>query len=135
VKISVGWLRLYLAVILDAFSRKVVGWAMKERLTGDLTLDALDMAYQQRKPPTGVMLHSDRGNQYVSSAYQPKLKRMGALPGTSGNCLENAVAERFFPPLRLKKCRINPTIAKRRQDFASLIIWRRFIIDKGGTLV
>ena len=96
-----GW--LYLAVTLDAFSRRVVGWAMQERLTKDLTLDALDMAYQRRKPPPGLIHHSDRGGQYLSSAYQAKLKGMGALPSTSGNCLENAVAESFFATLKTEE--------------------------------
>lgn len=96
-----GW--LYLAIILDAFSRRVVGWSMKERLTQDLTLDALDMAYQQRKPSPGLIHHSDRGGQYLSDAYQAKLKGMGALPSTSGNCLENAVAESFFATLKTEE--------------------------------
>lgn len=101
-----GW--LYLAIILDAFSRKVIGWAMKERLTTDLTLDALDMAYRKRKPPPGLVHHSDRGGQYLSSAYQAKLKGMGALPSTSGNCLENAVAESFFATFKTEEVQDQP---------------------------
>ena len=76
---------------------------MKERLTTDLALDALDMAYQHRKPPPGLIHHSDRGGQYLSSAYQIKLKGMGALASTSGNCLENAVAESFFATLKTEE--------------------------------
>ena len=105
-----GW--LYLAIILDAFSRKVVGWAMKERLTTDLTLDALDMAYQHRKPPPGLIHHSDRGGQYLSGAYQAKLRTIGALPSTSGNCLENAVAESFFATFKTEEVQDQPYATK-----------------------
>ena len=105
-----GW--LYLAIILDAYSRKVVGWAMKERLTTNLTLDALDMAYQRRNPPHGLVHHSDRGGQYLSSAYQKKLKSMGALPSTSGNCLENAVAESFFATFKTEEVQDQPYATK-----------------------
>ena len=101
-----GW--LYLAIILDAFSRKVVGWAMKERLTTDLTLDALGMAYQHRKPPPGLIHHSDRGGQYLSGAYQAKLRTIGALPSTSSNCLENAVAESFFATFKTEEVQDQP---------------------------
>ena len=105
-----GW--LYLAVILDAFSRKVVGWAMQERLTTDLTLDALDMAYQQRKPPPGLIHQSDRGGQYLSGAYQAKLRTIAALSSTSGNCLENAVAESFFATFKTEEVQDLPYESK-----------------------
>lgn len=79
-------------------SREVVGCAMTERFTGGLTLDVLDMAYQQRKPPPGLIHHSDRGGQYTSSAYHAKLKRIEARPITNRHSLANAFAERFFAP-------------------------------------
>lgn len=96
-----GW--LYLAVVLDAFSRQIVGWAMRERLTTALTLAALDMAHQRRKPPPGLIHHSDRGSQYMSGDYQCALQAAGMLASTSGHCLENAVAESFFATLKTEE--------------------------------
>lgn len=93
-----GW--LYLAVVLDAFSRRVVGWAMQARMTTALTLAALDMACRRRKPPPGLIHHADRGGQYASGDYRDALRTAGMLASTSGNCLENAVAESFFATLK-----------------------------------
>ncbi len=101
-----GW--LYLAVVLDAFSRRVVGWAMQTRLTTSLTLAALDMAHQRRKPPLGLIHHSDRGSQYMSGDYQRALQAAGMLTSTSGNCLENAVAESFFATLKTEEVQSYP---------------------------
>ena len=69
-----GW--LYLAVVMDLYSRKVVGWALSERMTKQLVIDALNMAVWSRKPPKGLILHSDRGSQYCSHEYQ---KRLGCV--------------------------------------------------------
>jgi putative transposase len=94
-----GW--LYLAVILDAFSRRVVGWSMADHLRTDLVLDALDMAISQRQPPPGLVCHSDHGCQYTSFAYGRRLYASGlvASMGTVGDALDNAVAESFFATL------------------------------------
>jgi len=94
-----GW--LYLAVILDAFSRRVVGWSMADHLRTDLVLDALDMAISQRQPPPGLVCHSDHGCQYTSFAYGRRLaaSELVASMGTVGDALDNAVAESFFATL------------------------------------
>ena len=97
-----GW--LYLAVVLDLFSRRVVGWAMEPTLdTESLTLRALHMAFESRMPPRGLINHSDRGTQYTSKAYRAALKARGIVCSMSrrGNCWDNAVAESFFATLKL----------------------------------
>jgi len=97
-----GW--LYLAVILDLFSRRVVGWALSERLERGVALDALQMALTDRQPPQGLLHHSDRGSQYASYEYQQLLAAHGVLSSMSrkGNCWDNAVAESFFATLKLE---------------------------------
>jgi len=81
-----GW--LYLAVVLDLYTRSVVGWAMGERMTRELTLDALRMAWFRRRPKPGTVHHSDRGSQYCSDDYQQRLKQYGMTASMSrkGNC-------------------------------------------------
>jgi putative transposase len=98
-----GW--LYLAVILDLFSRKVVGWAMSKRINGQLVVDALRMAYWRRKPSAGLLHHSDRGSQYAAKAYQDELKKDNMVCSMSrkGNCWDNAVAESFFRSLKTER--------------------------------
>jgi transposase InsO family protein len=103
-----GW--LYLAVVMDLYSRQIVGWAMDERMKKQLVLDALAMAYWQRKPPKGLLHHSDRGSQYACHEYQKQLAFCGMKPSMSrkGNCWDNAPTERFFRSLkseRLTACR------------------------------
>jgi transposase InsO family protein len=95
-----GW--LYLAVILDLFSRRVVGWSMKPTLASELTLDALHMALQTRTPTSGLMHHSDRGVQYACEQYQHSLRdhRMIGSMSRKGNCWDNAVMESFFGSLK-----------------------------------
>jgi transposase InsO family protein len=103
-----GW--LYLAVVMDLFSRQVVGWAMDKRMKKQLTLDALAMAYFRRKPDPGLIHHSDRGSQYACHQYQKCLKQYHMVPSMSrkGDCWDNAPTERFFRSLkseRLSDCR------------------------------
>lgn len=95
-----GW--LYLAAIVDLFARRIVGWAMSERIDQRLVLDALHMAVQQRRPPCGLVIHSDQGQQYAGSVYRAALKTHGLVQSMSrkGNCLDNAVAESFFSNLK-----------------------------------
>ena len=90
-----GW--LYLAVILDLHSRRVVGWAVSDRMKKDLAIHALDMAVRLRKPPEGCIFHSDRGSQYCAYDYQKKLQAHGLRPSMSGkgNCYDNASVETF----------------------------------------
>lgn len=97
-----GW--LYLAVILDLYSRGIVGWAMSDRITRQLTLDALGMALARRRPPQGLLHHSDRGSQYASGDYQTALGRQGIVGSMSrrGDCWDNAVAESFFATLKVE---------------------------------
>ncbi len=103
-----GW--MYLAVVLDLFSRQVVGWAMDKRMDADLVLNALTTAYWRRNPEAGLLHHSDRGSQYACDAYQKLLNQFGMLPSMSrkGDCWDNAPTERFFRSLkseRLNYCR------------------------------
>ncbi len=97
-----GW--LYLAVLLDLCSRAIVGWAMSDRITRQLTLDALGMALARRQPPRGLLHHSDRGSQYASGDYQTQLTRHGVVGSMSrrGDCWDNAVAESFFATLKVE---------------------------------
>jgi transposase InsO family protein len=95
-----GW--LYLAVVLDLYSRAVIGWAMGAQLTGDLAQDALTMALQHRTPTKGLLHHSDRGSQYAATRYQQLLTAHGLTPSMSrrGNCWDNACVESFFGTLK-----------------------------------
>lgn len=97
-----GW--LYLAVVIDLYSRLVVGWALSERMTADLAGNALTMALWRRKLPKGVIVHSDRGSQYCSKDYQSLIKKHELLCSMSakGNCWDNAVAEGFFHTLKVE---------------------------------
>ncbi len=95
-----GW--LYLATVLDLFSRKIVGWAMGERITSELVIRAFNQAVWKRKPAPGLILHSDRGGQYASDAFRAVLTRHGIIQSMSakGDCYDNAVAESFFHTLK-----------------------------------
>lgn len=97
-----GW--LYLAIVLDLYSRKVVGWAMSERMTTALVCDALQMALWRRKMPIGVIVHSDRGSQYCARAYQDLLTshQLQCSMSAKGNCYDNACAESFFHSLKVE---------------------------------
>lgn len=94
-----GW--VYLAVVIDAFSRRVIGWAMDDNLRTDLVLGALNMAVARRRPGQGVVHHSDHGCQYTSLAFGRRLREAGILGsmGSVGDCFDNAVAESFFATL------------------------------------
>jgi transposase InsO family protein len=98
-----GW--LYLACILDLFSRKIVGWAMKATMTTTLVLEALDMALRQRKPTVKLLHHSDRGSQYASLAYQAHLAdhQLEVSMSRTGNCYDNAVMESFWATLKTER--------------------------------
>lgn len=97
-----GW--LYLAVLLDLFSRRVVGWSLGETLASSLVLDAIDMAAGRRELHHGWILHSDRGTQYASHAVRGRIAALGGLSSMSrrGNCFDNAVAESFFGSLKIE---------------------------------
>ena len=95
-----GW--LYLATVIDLFSRKVVGWSMDDHMRVSLVNDALDMAIKRRKPKNGLIWHTDRGSQYASTAHKDLLQKNGIIQSMSrkGNCWDNAVAESFFHSLK-----------------------------------
>ena len=98
-----GW--LYLAVVIDLFSRKVVGWSISSRMKSQLVCDALEMAIWQRRPKDGLIHHSDRGSQYASKAFRRLLKRHGFQGSMSrkGDCWDNAVVESFFGSLKQER--------------------------------
>lgn len=105
IRTAEGW--LYLAVVLDLFSRQVVGWAMQPHLGRELVIQAVLMAVWQRTTPEAVILHSDRGTQYTADEFQEFLSKHGIVSSMSGvgNCYDNAVAESFFG--LLKRERVN----------------------------
>lgn len=98
-----GW--LYLAVVLELFSRKVVGWAMAPSMPAQLVCSALSMAIASRCPPAGLVVHSDRGSQYASAEHRALLARHSLIGSMSrkGNCWDNAVMERFFLNLKMER--------------------------------
>jgi len=100
IKTKQGW--LYLAVIIDLFSRKVVGWSMDENMKTSLVNNALTMAINNRKPSKGLIYHTDRGSQYASNSHKKLLKKYGIIQSMSnkGNCYDNAVSESFFHTLK-----------------------------------
>ena len=95
-----GW--LYLAAILDLYTRRIVGWAMSDRMTSDLTIAALEMALLQRQPDAGLIHHSDQGSQYTDQAYQALLKDHGirASMNGAGSWYDNAPMQSFFGTLK-----------------------------------
>lgn len=98
-----GW--LYLAAIVDLGTRRVVGWAMSERMTAKLVCDALQMAYWRRRPVPGLLLHSDRGSQYASEEYRKLVDQFQMTQSMSrkGNCWDNAPMESFFKTLKVER--------------------------------
>jgi len=97
-----GW--LYLCVVVDLYSRRVVGWSMGTSLATELVIAAFTMAVIRRRPPRGLMFHSDRGTQYASKAFRKRLARHGMLQSMSrkGECWDNACAETFFKTLKIE---------------------------------
>ena len=99
-KTGEGW--VYLAIIMDLYSRRIVGWAIDKRMTTTLISRAMMKAYNLRQPPKGLVFHSDRGSQYTSQRYRALLVSYGirASMGDVGACWDNAVVERFFGSLK-----------------------------------
>ncbi len=102
-----GW--LYLAVVLDLFNREVVGWSIQPRMTADMVMDALTIAWFRKKPEPGLIHHSDRGSPYAGHAFQARLEKYGMVCSMSrkGHCWDNAPTESFFN--RLKNERVHGT--------------------------
>lgn len=99
-KTGEGW--MYLAIVMDLYSRRIVGWHIDKRMTTELVSKAMMKAYNLRQPPKGLVFHSDRGSQYTSKRYRGLLKSFGmrASMGDVGACWDNAVVERFFGSLK-----------------------------------
>jgi transposase InsO family protein len=121
-----GW--LYLAVVLDLATRRVVGWGMGTTLETSLVLQALRMALRRRRPPAGLLHHSDRGCQYASAAYRAALAAAGITASMSrpGDCWDNAVAESFFATLKwelVRRCRWATRAQARSAVFEYIEAW------------
>lgn len=118
-----GW--LYLAVVIDLYSRKVVGWSINSRMEASLVCDALKMAIWQRKPQVGFIVHSDRGAQYASKLYRNLLEKYQGVGSMSrkGNCWDNSVAESFFGSLKQERVqwRFYKTRDEAKQDILNYI--------------
>jgi putative transposase len=116
--------KLYLAVVLDCYSRRCVGWAMAEHMRAELVVEALEMAIWQRRPEAGLIHHSDRGGQYVSLIFGQRCRDAGIdlSMGATGSALDNAVAEAFFATLKkeLTRRRAWPT---RRELQSAVFAW------------
>ena len=95
-----GW--MYLAIVMDLYSRKIIGWAMDKRMTTPLVARAMQMAIHLRRPAKGLIFHSDRSSQYTSQPFQQLLQRHAIRASMSGvgACWDNAVVERFFGSLK-----------------------------------
>jgi putative transposase len=106
---------LYVAVVLDAFSRRIVGWSMADHLRTELVLDALEMAIWHRQPKPGVVHHSDQGCQYTSLAFGRRCREAGISPsmGSVGDCFDNSMAESFFATLECELLVRQPTFRNR----------------------
>ena len=125
-----GW--LYLAIVMDLYARKIVGWAMASQMPADLVCSALRMALAQRAPEPGLLIHSDRGSQYASAEYQRLIGQHGLLGSMSGkgNCWDNAVVERFFLSLKTERVwqRDYANHAEAQRDITDYIV--RFYNDR-----
>jgi len=132
-----GW--LYLAVIVDAYSRKVVGWAMADHLRTELATDALKMALSTRRPKPGLIHHTDRGVQYTSTAYGELLSAHHARQsvGRPGTCWDNSVAESFFATLKTELIYRHVWPTRRHAElaiFEFIAGWSRYAGDPAGTV-
>ena len=122
-----GW--LFLAIVIDLFSRKVVGWSMRPDMQSELVLDALDMAWFGRSPgrQTGLIFHSDRGSQYASDDFRQLLKGHGIVPSMSrkGNCWDNACSETLFASLKVERLHGEPfkTIRQAKDETIAWLLW------------
>ena len=122
-----GW--LYLAVVIDLFSRQVVGWSMRADMTRDLVIDALRMAWFKRHPAkdAGLIFHSDRGSQYASEDYRNALKDYGITASMSrrGNCWDNACSETLFGSLKVERLHGQRLITRRhaKDETIAWLLW------------
>lgn len=124
-----GW--LYLAVVLDLYSRAIVGWSMSDKINGKLVLDALNMAIKQRNPSTSVLVHSDQGSQYTAFKYRDTLEKHGMVCSMSrkGECHDNAVAESFFHTLK-EECVYDENFTTRNEARQSIFKYIEFFYNR-----
>lgn len=122
VRTAEGW--LYLAVVMDLHSRRIVGWSMDSRMTRKLVIDAMKMALSNRNPPRGLIFHSDKGSQYASGDFKRILWAAGVKQSMSsvGACLDNAVVESFFKTLKTEHV-YHETFATRAAARLSVFAW------------
>ena len=122
-----GW--LFLAVVIDLFSRRVVGWSMQPDMRRDLVIDALEMAWLQRRPDrkAELIFHSDRGSQYASDDFNKVLKQCGITPSMSGkgNCWDNACSETLFGSLKVERLHGQrfETIRQAKDETIAWLLW------------
>jgi putative transposase len=122
-----GW--LFLAVVIDLFSRQVVGWSLREDMTSTIVIDALRMAWLKRSPGTqaGLIFHSDRGSQYASYEFNKLLKECGITPSMSrkGNCWDNACSETLFGSLKVERLHGQrfETIRQAKDEAIAWLLW------------
>lgn len=124
-----GW--LYLAVVLDLYSRAIIGWSMSDKINGKLVLDALNMAIKQRNPDEPVLVHSDQGSQYTAFKYRDTLKDHDMICSMSrkGECHDNAVAESFFHTLK-EECVYDENFATRNEARQSIFKYIEFFYNR-----
>lgn len=122
-----GW--LFLAVVIDLFSRQVVGWSLREDMTANIVIDALRMAWFRRQPGrhAGVLFHSDRGSQYASAAFRDTLKEYGITSSMSrrGNCWDNACSETLFGSLKVERLHGQRFVTRRhaKDEIIAWLLW------------
>ena len=130
-----GW--LYLAIVLDLYSRAVVGWAMQATMTTELALKALMMAVERRRPKNPVIIHSDQGSQFGSDAFTRwcRAHQLEASMSRRGNCHDNAVAESFFSSLKMSGSNDKSMRHVPRHNLMYSITLKASIIVPGGTVI
>jgi len=136
---SEGW--LYLAIVLDLYGRRIVGWSIGKRITKELVIDALEAAIKRRNPAPGIICHSDRGSQSYRHAYQELLQKHGFLCSMSrkGECQDNACAETFFHSLKVEWIYAEPLKSRYQmkqdvREYIEVFYNRQRLYSKNGYL-
>jgi transposase InsO family protein len=121
-----GW--LYLAVFIDLFSRRVVGWALAPRMSAELVVRAFERAVARRRPPAGLVVHSDRGAQYASALFRAALREVSAVQsmGSTGDCYDNAVAESFFHSFKVEAIHGADIVTAQEMEYQTFDYIERF---------
>ncbi|MDQ0168562.1 transposase InsO family protein [Bacillus horti] len=124
--------KLYLASILDLYTKQIVGWKLSDRMTTDLTLEALKMAYERKTPPKGLIHHSDRGSQYASKEYRAQLESYEMEPSMSrkGNCYDNACIEAFHSILKRELIYSRPKFKTKEEAQQKLYRYIEFFYNR-----